>query len=297
MRRVWREHIYMSYPCGWWELHPHICMCTSLDMLGWKLNDGDPILFVSKFLMCAVDQEDLLRIKNLHVDFMYRRGRVVQFRGKFGDSECFYDAHGVLRVSEIVTTKPFRHMLHLAQHFLKYTRPKLQSLRRSSLILQSLHYCEIMCLLKVNACTKRHLFLAPDALQLTDATLTRCLRHTACLKHVQTNWIWQQFTNRLNQSIWCWRMADDDWFIVSGQHIGHGPAGVWKRYRDPTSNKCFWWRNDNDWGWEYLAGEFVWLTFVHKGLWGQAWYVIQHGYNWTGCMTMKWLGRIFWGCT
>ena len=252
MRSQWKEDVYLNYPCGWWELHPHICNCASLDKLGWMLKGGDCVLFVPKKPMLP-DDTDFLRLRDIRIECIFARGHAMKIVGKFNAKDYSKNVQGMLLASELITVKPFRHMYSLAQYFLGYTRPKLKALRMNSLILKALPFSSIKCLSRVNTATKCSLFSSiDDTMAVIDARLINCLTklNATSSKNDQTHWQWQQFTNPINQDKWFWRMADDVWFIVSGQHIGHGPTGIWQRYRDPISNHCFWWRSDNDWGWE-----------------------------------------------
>ena len=181
----------------------------------------------------------------------------MKFGGKLGNMWYTDDDHGLLDVSEIITVKPFRKMRRLAKYFLKHTKPKLHAWRINSLILKSLHFSEIKRLSLVNATTKCLLLSSTGSSQLTltDATLVSRMskRGVNSFNPAQPGWQWQQFMNPTDQGKWCYRFADGEWFIIiiSDQNTGLGRAGrTWKRYRDPTSDRCFWWRSDDDWGWE-----------------------------------------------
>ena len=51
-------------------------------------------------------------------------------------------------------------------------------------------------------------------------------------------------------------MADGEWFNMSPNLcVGYGPSGTWQRYRDPTSRCYYWWRHNDDWGWEKRSEE------------------------------------------
>ena len=155
-------------------------------MLGWNVKDGDLILFVPR---TNLKDKYRMRIRELRIDHIRAGGRV-KFMGKSGAmSDYIYDVHGILSVSDIITVKPFRHMFRLAQGFLQYTRAKLKALRANSLILKSLHFSEIKRLSRISASTKCLLHSAPDALQMTDATLIKCLTKTDATssKNAQTN--------------------------------------------------------------------------------------------------------------
>ena len=246
---------YICYPCGWWELHPRKCICAYLDRFGYELDDGTPILFIPTNFTTSQDMT-LLRVTELHIDYILRNG-LVKFVGFLGDMVYSDDDHGMLSFSEIMTVKPFRKMRRLAQYFLKHTKPKLHAWRINSLILKSLHFSEIKRLSLVNATTKCLLLSSTGSSQLTltDATLVSRMskRGVNSFNPAQPGWQWQQFMNPTDQGKWCYRFADGEWFIIiiSDQNTGLGRAGrTWKRYRDPTSDRCFWWRSDDDWGWE-----------------------------------------------
>ena len=247
MRRIWKRVSYLNYPCGWWEVHPEICMCTCLDMLGWKLKDGDPILFVPKNWNFAVDNAALVRVRAIQIDHIYGRGRVVACTAKIRNVAHGPNFHAYLCVSEFITVRSFRHMPILAQYFLQHTRQKLRDLRLNSLILKSLHFIEIKRLVHVNASIKSVLLSRIPILQVSDATLAKCLLMNANIfSTAQSNRQWQQFTDLTIHSTWCWRMANDYWTRILCQHIDPGPRGIWQPYRDPTSNRCFWWKIASD---------------------------------------------------
>ena len=178
MRKLWEKDFVMKYPCGWLESHPDICMCTYLDMLGWNVKDGDLIFFVPRTHPRLEMDKYRMRIRELRIDHIRAGGRVKCLGRSGAMSDYIYDVHGVLRISEIITVKPFRHMFRLAQGFLKYTRPKLRALRANSLILKSLHFPEIKRLSRISASTKCLLLSVPDVLQMTDAILTKYLTKT-----------------------------------------------------------------------------------------------------------------------
>ena len=229
----------MIYPSGWWERHPLICRCIHLDRLGDLLGNCESIFANDTFL--------IENVTNLRIDYIHGVNRSrLKFTGQLGSMDYSDDHHGSLRMADIIAVKSFRNMRPLAQYFLNHTRPKLHALRVNSLILKFLLLSAIKCLCRVSA-TMNGLFR--ESQQMTDAALARRMSRGVHL--TQSGWQWQQFVDPTSQDKWCWRMADDEWFIVaSGQPIGYGPAGTWRRYRDPTSGRCFWWRSDDDWGWE-----------------------------------------------
>ena len=177
MRRSWGKEFVIKYPCGWLESHPELCMCTYLDQLGWNLNDNDLIFFVPRTNSCLEMDKYRKKIRELRIHHI--RAGSCTFIGKSGAmSDYIYDIHGILCVSEIISVKPFQHIYHLAQRFLKNTRPKLQTLRANSMILKSLHFGDIKCLSRVSASTMCILLSSPDSFQMTDATLTKGLTKT-----------------------------------------------------------------------------------------------------------------------
>ena len=249
---------YISYPCGWWEHRDYDirdCTCVFLDRFDYPLRNGTGIVVPnarrSKFL-----ESPLLEVTDLRLRYINRDGSV-KFVGKIGDFAYTDEDCNEVVVSQIMTVKPFRKMLCLAEYFLKHTQPKLHALRSNSLILKSMHFSEIKRLSLVNATTKCLLLSSTGSSQLTltDATLVSRMskRGVNSFNPAQPGWQWQQFMNPTDQGKWCYRFADGEWFIIiiSDQNTGLGRAGrTWKRYRDPTSDRCFWWRSDDDWGWE-----------------------------------------------
>lgn len=245
----------MVYPCGWWKRHVCICSCAYMDMLGYLLEDEALIFAQDKFLM--------EHVRALQIDYIQGDGHVkfVSLRkvddDNGGHTETMYsdDDHGALHVSDIIRVTPFRKILPLVEYFLKQPLHKKHALRVDSFILKSLPLLAIKRLSWINTAFRSSVFGASSR---TDATLVsymyrRKQNHQRLRDLTQPTWQWQEFTNPATQGRWCWRMADGEWFNISPvQHIGDGPAGTWQRYRDPTSRCCFWWRNNDDWGWEQL---------------------------------------------
>ena len=129
----------MIYPCGWWELDVLVCRCAQLDMLGYLLKDGDPIIAKDKFL--------IEHVTRLRIEYIRDSQGTVKFSGKRriddgngGHIETWYtdDNHGELSLSQIIGIKAFRAILPSLRYFLMHTRPKLNTLRNNSLILKFL---------------------------------------------------------------------------------------------------------------------------------------------------------------
>ena len=199
----------------------------------------------------------------------------MKFVSTYGGSVYSDDEHGCLHVSEIMTVKKFRKMYGLARYFLEHTRPKLHDYYRErtpSSILKFLPFLAIKRLYQVDVTLKDCLRPSASGHQLTDSTLaTHISRRNEkpsgeqaperekqrenqgvnSFNPAHPGWQWQQFLDPESHSKWCWREADGQCFMISGQHdTGVGPTGSWKLYRDPKSNSLFWWRSDDAWGWE-----------------------------------------------
>ena len=236
------ESNYIIYPCGWWDPCPHFCKCAYWDMFGNNLRDHDRICLVPR------QPEDLTiihHVRDLRLDYIYGEG-IVQFVGKWGGEDFSDDQYGPLHVSQIISARQFRKMLPLAQYFLKHTLPKLHALRLNSRILKSLRFCDITRLSRVNARTKTYCH------QLSDATLVRSMSRMVVnrFSHTHPDRQWQ------HQGKLYWRVFDSAWCTKSDKDTGRGPAGSWQRYTDPASSRCFWWRTDDDWGWECDCGSW-----------------------------------------
>ena len=266
----------MTFTCGWWELRPLFeltCRCTYLDRFFYKFRLRHPILFVPRTPILSRRDLVMLRVKELRLDYV-RLGRV-KFVSILGGSVYSDDEHGCLHVSEIMTVKKLRKMYGLARYFLEHTRPKLHDYYRErtpSSILKFLPFLAIKRLYHVDATLKDCLRPSASGHQLTDSTLaTHISRRNEkpsgeqapkrekqrenqgvnSFNPAHPGWQWQQFLDPESQSKWCWREADGQCFMISGQHdTGVGPTGTWKLYRDPKSNSLFWWRSDDAWGWE-----------------------------------------------
>ena len=268
--------LWMVYPCGWWEHPGNKCRCAYMDMLGYLVDDGTPIFTIDTFLM---EHLTWLRIDyinghgsvkfigqaKLHdrntgdIDSLWKQISLqneINIHDSNGeDIEFLYndDDHRTLLLSEIIHTKAFRGMLPFLRYFQKYTRPKLSAIRRNSLVLQYVPLNVIKRLSRSNHALK---FLIRYVWPPTDENLIKYLyrqkqNHPATRDLTQSAWQWMQFINPITQGRWLWRIADGEWFNISpNQCTGYGPAGTWKRYRDPTSYRCFWWRDNENWGWE-----------------------------------------------
>ena len=236
---------WMIYPCGWWELEETDCRCAYFDMLGYRFSDGDPIFAKDKFLM--------EHVKQLRIDYIHGH-ELVKFVGKrkIDDARYSDDHHGELFLSDVITIKAFRIILPLMKYFLKHTRQKLHSLRKNSMILRSLPLVAIKRFCWSNRTFRSSVLFVSSP---TDATLVsyvyKSKTHQEPHDTMESAWQWQQFTNPLTDGKWFWREADGEWFNMNpNQCRGDGPAGTWFRYKDPTSHCYFWWRNNEDWGWE-----------------------------------------------
>ena len=222
-------------------------------MLGYLLDDYDPIFVKDKFLMKHVTRLQLDYIHGHELVKFFGQRRIDDGNGGYIKTRYSDDYHGEVYISEVIRVKAFQKIFPLLEYFLKHTRPKLHALRRHSLIFKFLPLIAIKRFSWSNRSFKSSiLFVSPP----TDATLLSYVKkreqiHKKPRDVMEPAWQWQQFTNPTTQGSWFWREADSEWFNMNPrQFSGDGPAGTWLRYRDPTSFCCFWWRNNEDWGWE-----------------------------------------------
>ena len=255
---------FMTFPCGWWEPRPRplTCWCTYLDRFFYVFREDHPILFVPRTRDLSVRDLIMLRVKELRLVYV-RLGRL-KFVSTYGGSVYSDDEHGCLHVSEIMTVKKFRKMYGLARYFLEHTRPKLHDYYRErtpSSILKFLPFLAIKRLHQVDATLKDCLRPSASGHQLTDSTLATHISRRKekpsgeqapknekqrenqgvnSFNPAHPGWQWQHFLDPESQSKWCWREADGQCFMISGQHdTGVGPLdrGSYTETRNRTL--CF----------------------------------------------------------